>query len=100
MATKIFPKRPTGRSVINFMVDIVINKKANTTKTMTMVSMTQNLVWAVSQKTKGIGSSYLMETLQVRCATSWSYLDITFGLTVVTPTFKILSGLYIRDHKV
>ena len=35
-----------------------------------------------------------------RCATSWSDLDLTFDLAVVTLTFKILSGLYLRNRKV
>ena len=35
-----------------------------------------------------------------RCATSWSDLDLTLDLAVVTLTFKILSGLYLRNCKV
>ena len=35
-----------------------------------------------------------------RCATSWSDLDLTFDLAVVTLSLKILSGLYLRNHKV
>ena len=35
-----------------------------------------------------------------RCATSWSDLDLTFDLAVVTLTFKILSWLYLRNRKV
>ena len=35
-----------------------------------------------------------------RCATSWCDLDLTFGLVVVTLSLKILSGLYLRKHKV
>ena len=35
-----------------------------------------------------------------RCATSWSDLDLTFDLAVVTLTFKILSGLYLGNRKV
>ena len=31
---------------------------------------------------------------------SWCDLDLTFDLAVVTLTYKILSGLYLRDHKV
>ena len=34
------------------------------------------------------------------CAASWSDLDLTFGLAIVTLTFKILSGLYLRNRKV
>ena len=34
-----------------------------------------------------------------RCITSWCDLDLTFDLAVVTLTFKILSGLYLRNHK-
>ena len=34
-----------------------------------------------------------------RYATSWCDLDLTFDLTVVTLTYKILSGLYLRNHK-
>ena len=35
-----------------------------------------------------------------RCAMSWSDLDLTFDLAVVTLTYKILSGLYLRNRKV
>ena len=35
-----------------------------------------------------------------RCATSWCDFDLTFVLAVVTLTYKILSGLYLRNHKV
>ena len=35
-----------------------------------------------------------------RCATSWSDLDLTFDLAVVTLTYKILSGLYLGNRKV
>ena len=31
---------------------------------------------------------------------SWSDLDLTFDLVVVTLTYKILSGLYLGDCKV
>ena len=31
---------------------------------------------------------------------SWCDLDLTFGLAVVTLTFKILSELYFGNHKV
>ena len=34
-----------------------------------------------------------------RCATSWCDLDLTFDLAVVTLTYKILSGLYLRNCK-
>ena len=58
---------------------------------------------AVSQKPKLLGSSYLVGTLVERCsvATSWCDLDLTFGLTVVTLSFKILSRRYltIRHRK-
>ena len=39
----------------------------------------------------------------VRCsrgAMSWCDLDLTFDLAVVTLTYKILSGLYLGNHKV
>ena len=43
----------------------------------------------------------LGETLvRCRCATSWSDLDLTFDLAVVTLSFKILCGLYLRNRKV
>ena len=47
-------------------------------------------------------SSYLAGTLVAgcRCATSWSELDLTFDLAVVTLSLKILSGLYLSNHKV
>ena len=35
-----------------------------------------------------------------RCATSWSDLELTFDLAVVTLTYKIFSGLYLRNRKV
>ena len=35
-----------------------------------------------------------------RCATSWSDLDLTFDLAIVTFSLKILSGLYLRNRKV
>ena len=35
-----------------------------------------------------------------RCAMSWFELDLTFDLVVVTLTYKILSGLYLRNGKV
>ena len=31
---------------------------------------------------------------------SWCDLNLTFDLTVVTLTYKILSGLYLGNHKV
>ena len=34
-----------------------------------------------------------------RCATSWSDLDLTFDLAVVTLTYKMLSGLYLGNCK-
>ena len=33
-------------------------------------------------------------------ATSWSDLDLTFDLAIVTLSLKILSGLYLRNGKV
>ena len=52
----------------------------------------KKFVRAVSQK------SYLVGTLvrMCRCATSWSDLDLTFDLAVVTLSLKILSGLYLK----
>ena len=35
-----------------------------------------------------------------RCAMSWSDLDLTFDLALVTLTYKILSGLYLGNCKV
>ena len=35
-----------------------------------------------------------------RCAVSWCDMDLTFDLAVVTLTFTILSGLYLKNHKV
>ena len=35
-----------------------------------------------------------------RCATSWCDLDLTFDLTIVTLTYKILSRLHLGNHKV
>ena len=37
---------------------------------------------------------------ECRCAVSWSDLDLTFDLAVVTLTYKILSGLYLGNLKV
>ena len=57
--------------------------------------------------------AYISETLRCRklklgrdigwgCkyATLWCDVDLTFGLAIVTLTFKILSRLYLRNHKV
>ena len=55
---------------------------------------------------RSVGSSYLAGTLagtlvrSCRCATSWSDLDLTFDLAVVTLTYKTLSGLYLSNCKV
>ena len=35
-----------------------------------------------------------------RCALSWCGLDLTFDLVAVNFSFKILSGLYLGNHKV
>ena len=35
-----------------------------------------------------------------RCATSWSDLDLTFVLAIVTLSLKMLSGLYLGNRKV
>ena len=35
-----------------------------------------------------------------RCAMSWSDLDLTFDLAVVTLSLKILFGLYLGNRKV
>ena len=35
-----------------------------------------------------------------KCAMSWCDFDLTFDLAVVTLTFKILCGLYLRNNKV
>ena len=35
-----------------------------------------------------------------RCDSSWSDLDLTFDLAVVTLTYEILSGLYLGNCKV
>ena len=45
---------------------------------------------------------YLVGTLVrgCRCAMSWSDLDLTFDLAIVTLTYKILSGLYLGNSKV
>ena len=52
---------------------------------------------------------YISETVRFRklvlgrgcsCTTSWSYLDLTFDLAVVTLTYKILSRLYLENCKV
>ena len=37
--------------------------------------------------------------LECRCAMLWCDLDLTFDRAVVTLTFKILSGLYLRTRK-
>ena len=44
----------------------------------------------------------MVETLvrACRCAVSWSDLDLTFDLAIVTLTFKILSRLYLGNRKV
>ena len=55
----------------------------------------KKVVRAVYQKLLGVGSSYLVGTLVrgCRCATSWSDLDLTLSL-------KILSRLYLGNRKV
>ena len=61
----------------------------------------KKFVLAVSQKPLGVGSCYLVGTLaRCRCAISWSDLDLTFDLVVVTLSLKILSRLYLGNHKV
>ena len=37
---------------------------------------------------------------ECRCAMSWCDLDLTFDVAVVTLIYKILSGLYLGNHKV
>ena len=37
---------------------------------------------------------------ECRCAPSWCNLDLTCSLPIVTLTFKILSRLYLKNHKV
>ena len=61
----------------------------------------KKVVRAVSQKPQGVGR-YLVGTLLrgCRCATSWSDLDLTFDLAVVTLIYKILSGLYLGNCRV
>ena len=44
-----------------------------------------------------VNTSYLMDNLLYW---SWSDLDLTFDLAVVTLTYKILSGLYLGNRKV
>ena len=46
--------------------------------------------------------AYISETVRCRKfhATTWCDLDLTFDLAVVTLTYKILSGLYLRNGKV
>ena len=62
----------------------------------------EKFVRAVSHKPQGVGSCYLLMALvgRCRCATSWSDLDLTFDLAVVTLSLKILFGLYLRNRKV
>ena len=54
--------------------------------------------------------AYILETIMCRklilgrdigwrCATSFCDLDLTFDLAVVTLTYKIMSVLYLRNHK-
>ena len=51
---------------------------------------------------------YISETIRCRklilgrdigCAISWCDLGLIFDLAVVTLTYKILSGLYLRNRK-
>ena len=56
--------------------------------------------WAAGKSLFGL---YLLVGTLVRgcrCATSWSDLDLTFDLAIVTLSLKILSGLYLRNRKV
>ena len=59
-------------------------------------------IWAVCQKLYDVESSYLAGTLVggCRCATSGSDLDSIFDLAAVTLSLKILSVLYLGNHKV
>ena len=54
----------------------------------------KNIVQTISQKT--MSCRKLITWLGFRCATSWCNLDMTFDLVIVTLTFKISSGLYLR----
>ena len=48
-------------------------------------------------------SDCILDTVRCRgcrCATSWSDIDLTFDLAVVTLTYKILSGVYLGNRKV
>ena len=62
----------------------------------------KKFVRAVSQKPYDVGSTYLVGTLDrmCRCAMSWSDLDLTFDLAIVTLSLKMLSGLYLGNRKV
>ena len=60
------------------------------------------VLWAISKKQQGVGSWYFVRTLVRRCRCTFAScgLDFTFDLTIVTLTFKILSGLYRGSCKV
>ena len=62
----------------------------------------KKFVWPVSWKPLGEGSGYLVGTLVGGCryVTSWCDLDLTFGLALVTLTYKISFRLYLSNHKV
>ena len=68
--------------------------------------------WA-SGRSEEVGPACISETVRCRklilagtlvrgfrCATSWCDLDLTFDLAIVFLTYKILSGLYLGNHKV
>ena len=58
----------------------------------------KNFVQVVSQKLQGVQSLYFVGTLTrgYRCAMSWSNLDLTFDLAVVTLSLKILCGYVLE----
>ena len=67
--------------------------------------------WAGRRQEKFVCPGCISETIRrrklvgtlvrmCRCATSWSDLDVTFGLAIVTLTYKILSGIYLGNRKV
>ena len=56
-------------------------------------------VWAVSQETVRCRKLILGRDIECRCATSWCDLDLTFNLSVVTLTYKVLFRLYLGHCK-
>ena len=65
------------------------------------MTFTVAVVTLIFEVFPGLGKLILGRDVRgCRCAMSLCDLDLTFDLAVVTLTVKILSGLYLGNHKV